>query len=76
MAGQDKAQVNKTQDGLQSLVRPLWPCSGFCNFCLHEIRKGLVLRHWITLPAMWRRELRFRSELARCVNELNNRRAR
>jgi hypothetical protein len=27
-----------------------------------HIRKGLLLRYWITLPAMYRRELQFRRE--------------
>jgi len=56
---------------VQDLVVPLWPSRGFWGFCRYEIRKGLMLRYWITLPAMWRREQRFRRELTDCLNGHN-----
>lgn len=43
-------------------VRPLYPSDGFLAFCRMEIRKGLTLWYWITLPAMYRREMQFRRD--------------
>ena len=48
-------------------IAPLWPSHGFWGFCRYEIRRGLMLRYWITLPAMWRREQAFRRDLADCL---------
>ena len=53
------------------LFVPRWPSRGFCDFCRYQIRKGLMLRYWITLPTMWRREQQFRRELTDCLNGHN-----
>jgi len=57
---------------VQDLVVPLWPSRCFWGFCRHEIRKGLMFRYWITLPAIWQRELQFRRELTECLNGHND----
>ena len=59
------------QGTLRADVVPLWPSRGFWGFCRSEIRKGLLVRYWITLSAMWRREQQFRRELTDCLNEPN-----
>ena len=59
-------------DTLDSLVVPLWPTRGFWSFCMDEIRRGLLLRYWITLPSRWRRELQFRRDLTDCLNGHND----
>jgi len=51
-----------------AVVVPLWPSRGFWDFCRCEIRKGLMIRYVITLPAMWRREQAFRREITACLN--------
>ena len=62
---------NDAPDHYSPFFAPLWPSRGFWGFCWYEIRRGLKIRHWITLPAMWRREQRFRRELTECLNGHN-----
>jgi hypothetical protein len=50
-------------------VVPLWPSRGFWGFCRYEIRKGLMIRYWIKLPAMWREEQAFRREFTEALNK-------
>ena len=49
----------------------LWPSKGFIGYCRWQISKGLMFRYWITLPAMYRREMAWRRELTETLNEHN-----
>ena len=52
----------KKANGSDSVPRPVYSAKGFISFVIERIRNGLMIRYWITLPSMYRREMQWRKD--------------